>query len=250
MITENDNGNFRAARVLDGKIFSLFCSSYFTYSCYRGNVAVEISGKEEKMNNQDQTSGGTPPETGTQTVTCPNCKSPNPSGALFCKNCGNKLAGVEQHQAASTTQPQPSQETAVPPPPVPPVQPSVGQSFQQPVAYHKKILITNTETIPGEEIVEVLGMVQGNTVKAKHIGKDIVAQFKNIVGGEVSDYTRLFSEAREVAVSRMIEDAARKGADAVINVRFVSSTISQGMSELLAYGTAVKLAKKESNEDE
>ncbi|RLA95843.1 MAG: hypothetical protein DRG83_18050 [Deltaproteobacteria bacterium] len=99
----------------------------------------------------------------------------------------------------------------------------------------------------GNEIVEVLGLVQGNTVRAKHIGKDIVAQLKNIVGGEVTDYTRLFSEAREVAISRMIENAISVGADAVVNVRLVSSMISQGMSELLAYGTAVKL-DKEKNE--
>ncbi len=184
-----------------------------------------------------------------QAVICPHCKQTNPSGAAFCKSCGKKLVPGEQPaQEAKGVSPQPAQ--VPPPPPVPPVQPSVPSPPPQVAPSARRILITNTENIAGAEIEEVLGLVQGNTVRAKHIGKDIVAQFKNIVGGEVTDYTRLFSEAREEAITRLIDNAVSIGADAIVNVRFVSSTISQGMSELLAYGTAVKLRKKkEKGED-
>ena len=183
-----------------------------------------------------------------QAVICPYCKQTNPSGAAFCKSCGKKLVPDEQPAPeAKGASPQPVQ--VPPPPPVPPVQPAVTTPPPQVAPSARRILVTNTESIAGAEIEEVLGLVQGNTVRAKHIGKDIVAQFKNIVGGEVGDYTRLFSEAREEAIARMIDNAVNIGADAIVNVRFVSSTISQGMSELLAYGTAVKL-KKEDEEGE
>jgi uncharacterized protein YbjQ (UPF0145 family) len=103
------------------------------------------------------------------------------------------------------------------------------------------MIVTNTETIPGQEIVEVLGVVKGNTVRAKWFGKDILAGLRNIVGGELKEYTEMLTESREQAVARMTADAEALGADAVVNVRFITSQISQGAAELLAYGTAVKL---------
>ncbi len=102
------------------------------------------------------------------------------------------------------------------------------------------ILISTTETISGKEISETLGIARGSTVRARNIGRDIFAGFKNIVGGEISEYTKLQAESREQALERMVEDAKRLGADAVVNVRLQTSMIMQGASELLAYGTAVK----------
>jgi len=104
------------------------------------------------------------------------------------------------------------------------------------------MVITNTETVPKREIVEVLGIARGSTVRARNVGRDIFAAFKNLVGGEVKEYTRLQAEAREQAMERMVNDAKRLGADAIVNVRFATSMIMQGASEILAYGTAVKLA--------
>jgi uncharacterized protein YbjQ (UPF0145 family) len=96
--------------------------------------------------------------------------------------------------------------------------------------------------VPGREIVEILGLVRGNTVRARHLGKDISALFKNMVGGEIDDYTKLMGEAREQSFDRMIEEARARGADAVIGIRYSTSAISSGAAEILAYGTAVKLA--------
>jgi uncharacterized protein YbjQ (UPF0145 family) len=103
------------------------------------------------------------------------------------------------------------------------------------------MIITSIETVPGKEISETVGLVRGSTVRARNIGRDIFAGFKNLVGGEISEYTKLQAQAREEALQRMIDDASRLGADAVVNVRFSTSTIMQGASEILAYGTAVKL---------
>lgn len=105
-----------------------------------------------------------------------------------------------------------------------------------------RVLLSNTDFITGKEIVEVLGVVRGSTVRARNIARDFFAGIKNIVGGEISAYTRLLTDAREQALQRMQEDARALGADAVINVRFETSNILQGASEILAYGTAVKLA--------
>ena len=105
------------------------------------------------------------------------------------------------------------------------------------------MLISNTETIVGREIIESLGVVRGNTVRARNVGRDIFASFKNLVGGEISEYTKLLADSREQALLRMEEDASNLGADAVVNVRFTTSAITQGASEILAYGTAVKLKK-------
>ena len=103
------------------------------------------------------------------------------------------------------------------------------------------MIITNTEFVAGKEIAETLGVVRGSTVRARNIGRDIFASLKNIIGGEVSEYTRLMADSREEALFRMQKDAEKMGADAVVNVRFTTSAIMQGMAEILAYGTAVKL---------
>jgi|TARA_R110000737_G_scaffold193532_1_gene214814 uncharacterized protein YbjQ (UPF0145 family) len=103
------------------------------------------------------------------------------------------------------------------------------------------MIVTTTETIPNREIESILGVCRGSTVRARNIGRDIFAGLKNIVGGEIEEYTKLQAQSREQALERMISDAARLGADAVLNVRFTTSMITQGASEVMAYGTAVKL---------
>lgn len=103
------------------------------------------------------------------------------------------------------------------------------------------MLITNIEIVPGKRIAQHLGMVQGNTVRAKHAGRDIMAGLKNIFGGELKGYTELLTEAREEATDRMVQQAQALGANAVINVRYSTSSISAGAAELFAYGTAVIL---------
>ncbi len=99
--------------------------------------------------------------------------------------------------------------------------------------------LSNIETVPGKTITRFFGLVSGSTVRAKHIGKDFLAGFKNIVGGELRAYTELLTEARTEAVSRMVEEAQSLGANAVVNVRFSTSSVAQGAAELFAYGTAV-----------
>lgn len=103
------------------------------------------------------------------------------------------------------------------------------------------MITVNTPDIHGREITEVLGIVRGNTIRARNIGRDIFAALKNIVGGEIKEYTKLMADSREEALLRMIKDAERIGADAVVNVRFTTSMVMQASSEILAYGTAVKL---------
>ncbi len=103
------------------------------------------------------------------------------------------------------------------------------------------MIISNTETVPGRNIVEFYGVVTGNTVRAKHVGRDIMAGLKNIVGGELKGYTELLQDSRKEATDRMIEQAQSMGANAVVNVRFATSSISQGAAELFAYGTAVRV---------
>lgn len=103
------------------------------------------------------------------------------------------------------------------------------------------MIISTTDFVPGKEITEVLGVARGSTVRARSIGHDIFAGLKNIVGGEIEEYTKLQAMSREQAMQRMIEDGNKMGADAIINVRLATSMIMQGASEILAYGTAVKL---------
>ena len=106
------------------------------------------------------------------------------------------------------------------------------------------MIVTTTETIPGYEITEVLGIARGSTVRARMFVSDFVAGLKNIVGGEISEYTKLQAKSREQALQRMMEHAQRMDADAVVNVRLSTSMIMQGTSEILAYGTAVKIKPK------
>jgi len=101
------------------------------------------------------------------------------------------------------------------------------------------MIVINTESIPGKEVVKILGLVQGNTIRAKHAGRDIMAGFKNLVGGELTAYTELLTEARREAMQRMLSQAEELGANAVLNVRFTTSAITAGAAELYAYGTAV-----------
>jgi len=103
------------------------------------------------------------------------------------------------------------------------------------------MIISNTQTIPGKTIVDFHGVVSGSTVRAKHIGRDIMASLKNVVGGELKGYTELLGDAREDALERMRQQAESLGANAVVNVRFSTSSIAQGAAELFAYGTAVKV---------
>ena len=104
------------------------------------------------------------------------------------------------------------------------------------------IVLTNVERVPGHTIDEMLGLVQGSTIRAKHAGKDILAGFKNLVGGELKGYTELLQESRAEATTRMVAQAQAIGANAVLNVRFTTSSVAQGASEILAYGTAVRLS--------
>ena len=104
------------------------------------------------------------------------------------------------------------------------------------------MLITTTEQVPGKEISEVLGLAIGSTIRARNVGSDILAGLRNVVGGEVTQYTSLMSDAREQAIQRMVEDAEALQADAIVGVRLTTSNVAQGAAEIVAYGTAVKLS--------
>lgn len=103
------------------------------------------------------------------------------------------------------------------------------------------LILANTEILPGYRITACLGLVQGSTIRAKHFGRDLMAGLKNLVGGELRGYTELLQESRQQAVERMTEQAARLGANAIVNVRFGTASITQGAAEILAYGTAVRV---------
>ncbi len=103
------------------------------------------------------------------------------------------------------------------------------------------MIITTTESVEGKKIKRTIGMVRGSTIRAKHIGKDIMAAFRNLAGGEISEYTQMMAESREQALKRMVEDAEKQGANAVIGIRFGTSMVMQNAAEVLAYGTAVVL---------
>ena len=105
----------------------------------------------------------------------------------------------------------------------------------------EKMIISTTEHVPNKEVVEIIGIARGSTVRARNVGRDITAMFKNIVGGEISEYTKLQADAREQALVRMVQDAESHGADAVIALRIETAMIAQGAAEIVAYGTAVKL---------
>jgi len=104
-----------------------------------------------------------------------------------------------------------------------------------------EMLLTTTEHVPGKRVVRVFGLVRGNTVRARHIGRDLMANLRNLVGGEVTEYTKMIAEAREESLDRLAAQAAANGANAVIGIRFITSEVMEGAAELLAYGTAVLL---------
>jgi uncharacterized protein YbjQ (UPF0145 family) len=106
------------------------------------------------------------------------------------------------------------------------------------------MLLTTQDEFADYRIVKTLGLVKGNTIRARHVGHDIVAGLRNLVGGEISEYTKMLAESREQAIDRMIKEAESKGADGIVCLRFTTSSIMQSAAELLAYGTAVKLNKK------
>jgi uncharacterized protein YbjQ (UPF0145 family) len=101
------------------------------------------------------------------------------------------------------------------------------------------LILVTTDSIPGKTIIKTLGLVRGNTIRARNIGKDITAVFKNVVGGEILDYTKMMAESREQAIDRLIEDAEQLGANAVVGLKFTTTSMMQGAAELLVYGTAV-----------
>ena len=103
------------------------------------------------------------------------------------------------------------------------------------------MILSTTEKFTGKKVTEILGIARGSTVRARNIGRDLFAGLKNIIGGELSEYTKLQAESREQALQRMIQDGERLGADAIINIRISTSVITQGAAEILAYGTAVKI---------
>ena len=103
------------------------------------------------------------------------------------------------------------------------------------------MIVVTTPTVPGSEIAEVYGLVRGSSVRTKHVGKDLIANLRNVAGGEIYEYTKMLAQAREQAIDRMIEEAQLLGADAVVAVRFQTSMVMKGAAEMLCYGTAVKL---------
>ena len=105
------------------------------------------------------------------------------------------------------------------------------------------MILATTSDVPGRRIEGVLGLVRGNTIRARHVGRDIMATMRNITGGEVHEYTKLMAEAREQAIDRMVEEAAALGADAVVGLRFQTCEVAKGAAEMLCYGTAVTFAK-------
>ena len=105
------------------------------------------------------------------------------------------------------------------------------------------MLIVNSDRLEGYRITKYLGLVRGNTIRAKHLGKDLLAGLRSIVGGEIKEYTEMLTESRNESVKRMVAEAEQLGADAIINVRFMTSQVMSGAAELLAYGTAVKIER-------
>jgi len=105
------------------------------------------------------------------------------------------------------------------------------------------MIVVTTPDVPGTHVVETLGLVRGNTIRSRHLGRDIVAFLRNIAGGEIREYTKMMAESREQAIDRMVEEAEALGADAVVMVRFQNTEVMQGAAEMLCYGTAVRLQR-------
>lgn len=106
------------------------------------------------------------------------------------------------------------------------------------------MILTNTDYVTGYEATEMLGIVKGSTIRAKHLGKDLLSVFRHMVGGELKEYSEMITESRQISTGRMVSEAEAIGADAIINIRFTSANVMQGAAEILVYGTAVKLRKK------
>ncbi len=106
------------------------------------------------------------------------------------------------------------------------------------------MILTSIDYVPGYDVTESLDLVKGSTIRAKHVGKDIIAVFRQIVGGELKEYSEMINESRQISTSKMVSEAEKLGADAIINVRFTTSNVMQGAAEILVYGTAVKLNKR------
>jgi uncharacterized protein YbjQ (UPF0145 family) len=151
--------------------------------------------------------------------------------------CDVKKEGPAESQTPSL----PAAESASTSPP--PTQPPVSQVKVHYITTSDggKMIITNIETVPGKNVVEHFGLVSGSTIRAKHIGRDFMASLKNLVGGELKGYTQLLQESRQQAMDRMIEEARLMSANAIVNVRFSTSSVAQGAAELYAYGTAVRV---------
>jgi uncharacterized protein YbjQ (UPF0145 family) len=140
-------------------------------------------------------------------------------------------------QASAPDSPEPAD-----PPPAPPA--SQVDTHYITTSDGGKMVITNIETVPGRTVTEHFGLVSGSTIRAKHIGRDFMAGLKNLVGGELKGYTQLLQESRQQAIDRMVEEARLMGANAIVNVRFSTSSVAQGAAELYAYGTAVKVQQE------
>jgi len=153
------------------------------------------------------------------------------AGAICQLKPTNGAGSKKKSHQPEAAPPSPPSKTKSAPTPAPAAKPALDEP----------IIITNIENVPGKAVVEHFGLVSGSTIRAKHIGRDIMASFKNLVGGEIKSYTKLLQESREEALSRMIEQASELGANAVVNVRFSTSSVAQGAAELYAYGTAVRI---------
>jgi uncharacterized protein YbjQ (UPF0145 family) len=106
------------------------------------------------------------------------------------------------------------------------------------------MILTTTDEVPGKKITQTLGLVKGNTIRARHIGRDIIAVFKNMIGGEIEEYTKLLAQSREQSLDRMVASAEALGANAIVCIRFTTSEIMQGAAEIMVYGTAVIIESK------
>ena len=153
--------------------------------------------------------------------------------------CDIRKDGVPETHAAAPLADAPKESRS----PAPPHQPPVSQVKVHYITTSDggKMIITNIETVPGKTVAEHFGLVSGSTIRAKHIGRDLMASLKNLVGGELKGYTQLLQESRQQAMDRMIEEARLMGANAIVNVRFSTSSVAQGAAELYAYGTAVRV---------
>ncbi|MGD8701491.1 MAG: YbjQ family protein [Desulfosarcina sp.] len=159
------------------------------------------------------------------------------AAGAFCEIRNEDDTAVQTTATPETDSAPPSTET-----PGPPQQPDNQVTLHYiTTADGGKMVITNIETVPGKSVVEHFGLVSGSTIRAKHIGRDFMAGLKNLVGGELKGYTQLLQESRQQAMDRMTEEARLMGANAIVNVRFSTSSVAQGAAELYAYGTAVRV---------